>query len=242
MKIIKLTKTMERNSLEDVEDNETCAPEIICGSAGNSFNDSDLSNDPISQSSNVFEMPQPREKKSSLRINPILQALSQKSNLVCRNCNRKCNKAFNIPCSCNYIQSKSPTDISGLELEEEFEMSPRKNIEKIEKSKQSTGKVCTSCRKVGHSAKECPIDPNTRTGINPIAELQRISNLKSNKNTKKNISTTRNYDDLKEGFNDIASLKATIKAKIVYQEETGIRPLVSLNTEEAELMNLKPRK
>jgi hypothetical protein len=222
---------MERGAVDYPEDVETCAPEIVFDSAGHSFSGSDVSNDPISQSANAVFVALPRPAAA---INPIIHAFSHKTEAICNHCHRKCNKAFNLPCSCSYNQDFHEFD----QGKEEFY---GKNEEFIEKYKQTGGKVCTSCRKVGHIAKDCPHDPNTRTGINPMAELQRISMMKRGKMTLKNRAATRNYDDLKDGFSDIASLKDIIKAKRGSQDETYGRA-VSLCTEEAELAALHRKK
>jgi hypothetical protein len=70
---------------------------------------------------------------------------------------------------------------------------------------------CTSCKEHGHTNKNCPKDPNTRTGADPFEELTRISQLPFSKATPK-IKSAK-YKLEREGFNDIKDLQKLIKEK-----------------------------
>ena len=189
---------------EDLEDNETCAPEIICESQSLSFDESDYSNeDPISQSSNLYNLIGSAmcvdNKKTTTKH--VSSNLTEKT---CLNCNRRVNTSFNLPCFCSTHNEKANilNNLKNKGLEQ--------NVSKIESKHKAI--VCSCCREIGHIGKDCPKDPNTRTGVNPFDELQRISQLKQSKMISK-IQTNRKYDVDKEGFSDIDCLKATIKEK-----------------------------
>lgn len=226
---------MERNINEEVEDNETCAPEIICVSGESDFDESDF-DCPISQSADIFNLP--KEIKKAPAKN--LQFAPTPSQSICVNCWKTYNKSLNMMCSCTFhsqpwngriYECCNQTYINSTGCKS------GKHTEIKEKSKE-TQRLCTSCRESGHISKDCPKDPNTRTGINPLEELQRISKLNSNKFQVKPVQTLRKYEFDKNDFNDIANLKATIQAKSRIQAPSKC---TSLTTEEAELSFLKPR-
>ena len=106
------------------------------------------------------------------------------------------------------------------------------------KNIKTTVIICTSCKAAGHLAKDCPKDPNTRTGANPIEELARISQLKTPKIATK-CNTKRKYEADDDGFKDIDALKATLKEKQKCQPPPHVNTLISISTEEAEFKSLK---
>lgn len=235
---------MEPQDFRNSEDNETCAPEIICGSASNSFNESDISLEtPYCQSSDIFELPKDHKKPTKGKRFTIATI---KIENICINCDKKYNKALNLDTACIYHKDKWNGNLYPCCNQSYFgalgcKTSRHMTLDEKEKEKIKLVEFCTSCREYGHLAKNCPKDPNTRTGENPLEELHRISLLKSSKIPCKVMTTNRKYEVDKEGFSDIAKLKATIKAKKTLGEGSSMRNnnIFSLNTEEAEQSRLK---
>lgn len=94
---------------------------------------------------------------------------------------------------------------------------------------------CSGCKALGHYSKECPMDPNTRTGANPLSELERISSLGKAKSTNR-MSSTKKYHVGSQDFTDIACLKSLVKYKIdSFLQNTKI----SQSTEEEDISLVK---
>jgi hypothetical protein len=195
---------MDRRESDEIEETETCAPEILCESRVSSFDDFDVSaHDPLYQSDNHLQDIRTSENQSKLKtVQPFRQASP------CNNCHKNVYKAFGLPCPCTLDPSKRIFNAFFSKNHPNLKIKDFKNaVPALTPNK--VVKICSSCRELGHHSKECPKDPNTRTGANPMDELRRISELKSSKINHK-LMTNRKYEVDRDSFNDIACLKATV--------------------------------
>jgi hypothetical protein len=250
---------MENNSLDDQADRETCAPEILYETGSISFNESEISFDcPVIDSANQFSPFSPNLNPShrpGLSPGPLnspipRQSIKNSSNpfvhsiaTLCLTCKSLYNPNFNPHGSCifhkerwnsgSYTCCGSPVKNSSGCCISRHSAETRAEIE------TETLKLCSNCKELGHLSKLCPKDPNTRSGVDPKVELERITKLKTPKIQPKNIHG--NYEVDKEGFKDIEKLKAKIKEKrsLFTTVPSSNDRCQSLSTEEAERHRLR---
>ncbi|OMJ72641.1 hypothetical protein SteCoe_28866 [Stentor coeruleus] len=137
---------------------------------------------------------------------------------TCEVCNRQFNNLTNFDWSCVY----HPFQWNGFIYRccgKTKKQSPGCSTSKHKKTQTPKPPQiffsCTSCKDHGHTSKDCPKDPNTRTGVDPFSELNRISQLNFSKMTPK-IKSAK-YELEREGFNDIKDLQKLIKEKQLSQ-------------------------
>ena len=173
---------MSHNPNED--DNETCVPEIITGSRSLSFDESKVDE---READDMIFIGSIEEEKNKLTdpFNVFRRAFNVKQGPGEKKDNTNAGLCFGLG---------------------------KKQAQKREKRESVSCQICASCRKSGHGLKDCPNDPNARTGVDQFEELQRISLLKTPKQFKKPMVSNKKYKQDK-GFNDIINLKATIKEK-----------------------------
>lgn len=220
---------MNGNPDLDFEDNETCAPEIICD---RSFDENDVS---------LYEPDRENTENCVLERDPDRKFVYNKSE---KNGTRSLNETPDIKSTGKTERVKGARRFTGnlnifkfSECEGLTKLTGREEVKEI----KNCGMVCTSCRNSEHLVRDCPKDPNTRSGANPLEELERISKLKTPKITMKNMGINQKYRSDKEGFKDIAALIATIKAKNDPQIPQHLSNFQHLTTEEAEKLALNPR-
>jgi hypothetical protein len=77
--------------------------------------------------------------------------------------------------------------------------------------------ICTNCKGQGHDSKKCPLDPNARSGEDPIQELTRITRLGTAKTSQK-FHSLRKYKIKEDSFADITLLKNSVVKEKKYLE------------------------
>lgn len=98
---------------------------------------------------------------------------------------------------------------------------------------------CSSCKDKGHTAHSCPKDPNARTYADPVMELQRVSAIRSKKQSSPKLTASRTYqkrfeplslfyDEPESPFEDIAMLRSNAAHPFA-----GRVPVSQINEEEA---------
>lgn len=222
---------MNGNRDVDMEDNETCAPEIICE---RSFDENDIS---------LYDPDLGNTENCVLERDPNRRFVYNKSE---KNGTWSLNETPDLKSTGKTERGPGPRRFTenlnifkSHECEGFVKFTSREEAK--EKDMKICGMLCTSCRNSEHLARDCPKDPNTRSGANPLEELERISKLKTPKVTMKNMGINRKYHSDKEGFKDIAALIATIKAKNVLQISQHLSTFPNITTEEAENLTLKPK-
>lgn len=219
---------MENSSIDDHEDRETCAPEILFGSASNSFNESEISFEcPFIQST---QLPPIRTKNIFSQIKP-----KNSLTTLCMVCKSLYDPLLNSQWSCKYHKEKWNSNT--------FPCCGQGNIDApgcctgkhSDVVRAEAQNMCSNCKESKHLSKDCPKDPNTRSGVDQQGELERIIKLKTPKLLPKSIHC--NYEQEKDGFSDIEKLKLTIKEKLM--TAPVFERVKSLNTEEAERTQLR---
>ena len=226
----------------DAEDNETCAPEVVCDGS-QTIDDNDISYyDPSPAASEIVKL-----ERDPNRIYTYNRSEPQdpKNYTPSTNGSNKYNKLLNPSRSPKMNNQKTNIFHQHTCINPEksdISHSSIRNSERKESECKKAPMICTSCRTAGHTARDCPKDPNTRSGANPFEELERISHLRTPKITMKDIRTNRKHHTEKEGFKDIADLIATIKEKQNGFSPVHVNTLNNLTTEEAEMLRLSKEK
>jgi hypothetical protein len=190
---------MDRRALDETKEQETCECEenedsIIREKRTAKLFGQDLKN---------------RDMKKDIAQGKFLQEKDQ----ICRNCNKRFMKSANSSWSCSYHPNKWNGFIYSC-CGKSNKFSPgcitSKHYWVETEEKQWQG--CLSCKNSSHLTKDCPQDPNLRTGANPTDELDRIRRLQPQRSSQR-LRTGRAYKNDDDGFKDINRLKIAIQEK-----------------------------
>ena len=130
----------------------------------------------------------------------------------CVQCHKVMNKARKNPSECLYHPKKwNGFNFECCDNRNKFNLGCKTgfHVSEEEENLKRLNEICTNCKVQGHDSKKCPLDPNARTGEDPIQELNRISSLRNVKASQKMVNF-RKFKVKDNGFEDISMLKNSV--------------------------------
>lgn len=123
------------------------------------------------------------------------KTFGQAEEKVCKRCQKVYaeNENFNWSCKTHssdfggevyWCCGKPSKDAPGCRLAKHESKEDDEETSDVEgRTIKTTSRLCISCKQYGHTAQDCPLDPNIRTNADYLEEMSRIQNVKTKKNT-----------------------------------------------------------